>query len=40
MDTITIEAYDDNGNQLFSYQVGFEFEIDVQQLLQLAFVQG
>ncbi|MDC6180107.1 DUF4430 domain-containing protein [Ralstonia solanacearum] len=40
MGTITIEAYDDNGNQLFSYQVGFAFEIDVQQLLQLAFVQG
>lgn len=40
MSAITIKAYDDDNNQLFSYQVGFEFEINVQQLLQLAFVKG
>lgn len=40
MSTITIAAYDDSNNQLFSYQVGFAFEINVQQLLQLAFVNA
>ncbi|MHA6908138.1 DUF4430 domain-containing protein [Ralstonia pseudosolanacearum] len=40
MSTITIQAYDDSNNRLFSYQVGFAFEINVQQLLQLAFVNA
>ena len=35
---ITIQAIDNDSNQLFSYSVPFEFEINVQQLLERAFV--
>jgi hypothetical protein len=39
MAPITIEAYDNNGQQLFSYEVAFDWEINVEQLLERAFAQ-
>jgi hypothetical protein len=37
---ITIRAVDNNGLELFNYEVPFEFEITVKQLMERAFVIG
>jgi hypothetical protein len=39
MKPITIEAYDSNGNKIFSYEVDFDWEINVEQILERAFVE-
>ncbi len=35
---VTIEAFDDNNNQLFSYQVPFTWQVTVQELLEQAYI--
>jgi len=39
MEPIIIEAYDDDDNKIFSYAVDFDWEINVEQLLERAFAE-
>lgn len=35
---VTIEAFDDNNNQLFGFQVPFTWRVNVQELLEQAYI--